>query len=87
MDDRTGLKAKDAEFKVTLVDGYEFLRPASSSQQLPKQVLDLLSGGYVREVHEDGSITFHLATRVASVTAQRKGSGVTQGRKGRNKAK
>ena len=85
--DRGDLKAKDAEFRVTLVDGYEFIRPAGAAQDIPKQILDLLSGGYVREVGEDGAITFHLQSRVASVTAQRKGKGLSQGRKARNKSK
>ena len=81
--DRKELKAKDAEFRVNLVDGHEFIRPAGTAQDLSQQVRDLLSGGYVREKSEDGSITFHLAARVASITAQRKGTGVSQGRKAR----
>jgi hypothetical protein len=85
--DRNELKARDAEFRVTLVDGYEFVRPAGTAQELAQQVRDLLSGGYVRETHEDGSITFHLAARVAGITAQRKGTGVSQGRKARARSK
>jgi hypothetical protein len=77
--DRTdGTKGKETEFRVTLVDGYEFIRRASGKSDLLPQVQQLLSGGYVRERHEDGSVTFHLAGRVASVTAQRVGTGVAK---------
>ena len=70
------LKAKEAEFRITLVDGHEYIRPALAEVDLPRQVQRLLSGGYVREPKEDGSMTFHVAARVASITAQRKGTGV-----------
>jgi NADH dehydrogenase FAD-containing subunit len=69
-------ESKETEFRVTLVDGHEFIRRATGKDQLLKQIQQLLSGGYVRERHEDGSVTFHVNTRVASVTAQRVGTGV-----------
>jgi hypothetical protein len=79
MDRRTGeMKGKETEFRVTLVDGHEFIRPASAKHDVLRQVRQLLSGGYVREPHADGSVTFHLTTRVASVTAQHVGTGVAK---------
>ena len=85
--DRDVLKTKDIEFRVALVDGHEFIRPARAAPDVRRQVLDLLKGGYVREVRADGSITFHLTARVASITAQRKGTGVVEARKGRSRSR
>jgi hypothetical protein len=78
VDRSAGTKGRDTEFRVTLVDGHEFIRSAIGKQDALRQVKRLLSGGYVRERHEDGSVTFHPTDRVASVTAQRLGTGVAK---------